>query len=101
MCAAAPVRKELMENRQPTSAMRTSGRVLLALIFALPLMNPPILAQVVATDLLFLLLLVVVAVEVLTRQRKLRWLPGFSALLASALSALEQSFGSQSAAPDR
>lgn len=74
-----------MEIRQPASAMSPSGWVLLALVFALPLMNPPVRGQLVAADLLFLLLLVVLAAEVLTRRRRMQWLPGFGALIAFAV----------------
>jgi O-antigen ligase len=84
MCAAAPVRKERMENRQPAPATSPSAWLLLALVVALPLTNPPVRGQLIAADLLFLLLIVVMAMEVLTRRRRLRWLPGFGALIAFA-----------------
>lgn len=82
MCAAAALTKELMDNQGTSSALSPSAWLLLALIFALPLMNPPVRGQLVAADLLFLLLMAVLGFEVLTRRRRLRWLPGFGALLA-------------------
>jgi O-antigen ligase len=62
--------------------MTPSSWLLLALILALPLMNPPLRGQVVAADLIFLLLAAALAAEVLTRRRRLAWLAGFGALLA-------------------
>lgn len=68
---------------QPTAAARThvSDWLLLALIFALPLMNPPVRGQAIAADLLFLALLGAVGIELLARRRKLQWIPGFVLLL--------------------
>lgn len=69
-----------MEERRPDSNC-PSDWVLLALIFALPLMKPPVQGKMIGADLLFLLLVSCAAVETLLGRRHLRWLPGYAALL--------------------
>jgi len=62
--------------------MGASEWLLLALIFALPLMNPAVRGQFVIADLLFVLLVLSLTADVLTGRRRLRWLPGYGVLIA-------------------
>lgn len=71
-----------MESSKPAAPIRASDWLLLALIFALPLMNPPVAGEVIAADLLFVLLVLTITVETLSGRRALRWIPGFGPLLS-------------------
>lgn len=51
--------------------MKPSEWLLLAMIFALPLMNPPVRGELVAADVIFLLVVAALTVEVLMRRRSL------------------------------
>ena len=59
-----------------------SDLLLLVLIFALPLMKPAISREVIVADLLFVVLALAVAIEVLLGLRRLSWVSGFGALIA-------------------
>jgi O-antigen ligase len=62
--------------------MLASDLLLLAQIFAIPLMKPAVSGQVIAADLLFVLLVVTLGVEALAGLRRVRWLPAYGVLLA-------------------
>jgi O-antigen ligase len=62
--------------------MLASDLLLLAQIFAIPLMKPAVSGQVIAADLLFVLLVVTLGVEALAGLRRVRWLPVYGVLLA-------------------
>lgn len=70
-----------MEQRGSAARANLSDGLLLALIFALPLMNPTVHGPIVAADLLFVLLAAVLAVELVLRRRQFVWVRGFGVLL--------------------
>lgn len=59
-----------------------SDLLLLALIFAIPIMKPAVSGEIIAADLLFVVLVLALAIETLAGLRRLRWIPGFGVLLA-------------------
>ena len=59
-----------------------SDALLLAQIIALPMMKPAASGQVIAADVLFVILLLALSIETVAGLRRLRWIPGFGALLA-------------------
>ena len=71
-----------MEERAAVPRKTICDWLLVALVFALPFMKPPVLGEVIVADLLFLLLISVLAIEVARGRRKLIWNPGFGALAA-------------------
>ncbi|HEU5066898.1 MAG TPA: O-antigen ligase family protein [Sphingomicrobium sp.] len=58
-----------------------SDRLLIALIFLVPIMKPAVRPPVIAADLLFVLLVLVLAAETMLGLRRLYWIPAFPPLL--------------------
>ena len=67
-----------MEGETTAGRIGPSERLLLALIVALPLMKPPVRGEIIAADLLFLLLAVSLGAEILSGRRRVSWLRGFT-----------------------
>jgi O-antigen ligase len=59
-----------------------SDLLLLLLILAIPIMKPAVSGEIIAADLLFVALVLALLVEVLAGLRRVRWIPGYGALLA-------------------
>lgn len=59
-----------------------SDLLLLLLIFTLPLMKPAVSDEVIAADLLFLVLVVALGLEAVAKMRRVGWIKGFGPLLA-------------------
>jgi len=58
-----------------------SDRLLIALIFLVPIMKPAVRAPMIAADLMFVLLVLVIAAETMLGLRRLYWIPAFPPLL--------------------
>jgi len=71
-----------MGIRQAAAPINASEWLLLAMIFALPFMNPPLAGEVIVADVIFVLLLLALVVEVALGGRRFTWLAGYGALLA-------------------
>ena len=67
-----------MEGETTAGRIGPSERLLLALIVALPLMKPPVRGEIIAADLLFLLLAVSLAAEILSGRRRVSWMRAFT-----------------------
>ena len=70
-----------MDSEQPSGRITASEWLLLALIVSLPFMKPAISYPILLTDLIFILLLVAVAAEILLGRRRIQWKPAYWILL--------------------
>jgi O-antigen ligase len=68
--------------RQRDDRLSPADLLLMALIFALPFMKPPVANEVIFADLLFILLLAAIVVEILAGMRRVRWLGEYWVLIA-------------------
>ena len=72
--------------RQRDDRLLPADLLLMALVFTLPLMKPPVHYPVIIADLVFVLVVVVLALEIAIGKRRIGWQPSFTILAVYVLS---------------